>query len=66
MYYKEDYMKLTVLSFHLTLALALVAVGGCGIKPNKVSPPPSVQKDTFPKTYPDPATDPKPESPQQP
>lgn len=70
-------MKLTVLSFslpfHLTLALALVAVGGCGIKPNKVSPPPSVTKDTFPQTYPDPATDPKPqpanpqpESPQQP
>jgi hypothetical protein len=72
MYYKEGYMKLTVLSFHLSLALALaltvVVLGGCGIKPAKVSPPPSVVKDTFPQTYPDPATDPKPqpESPTQP
>lgn len=70
-------MKLTVLSFslpfHLTLALALLTVDGCGIKPNKVSPPPSVTKDTFPQIYPDSGTDPKPqpapiqpESPQQP
>jgi len=65
MYYKEGSMKLTVpsfpLAFHLSLALALVAVGGCGIKPGKVSPPPGVSKDTFPKTYPDPSTDPKPQ-----
>jgi hypothetical protein len=76
--YKEDYMKLTALSFHLSLALALAAVGGCGIKPGKLSPPPGVAKDAYPKTYPDPSTDPKPqpantqpanlqpESPQQP
>jgi len=58
-------MRLTVLSFCLVSGLAL-AVGGCGIKPAKVSPPPGVQKDTFPKVYPDPATDPKPESQQTP
>jgi len=58
-------MRLTVLSFHLTLALALAAVGGCGIKPGKLAPPPSAQQDTFPRVYPDPATDPKPERPPQ-
>ena len=59
-------MRLTVLSFYLTLAVALAAVGGCGVKPGKLTPPPSAQKDTFPKVYPDPATDPKPESQPQP
>jgi hypothetical protein len=59
-------MRLTDRSFCLVLALALAAaVGGCGIKPSKLSPPPGVQKDSFPKTYPDPATDPKPEKTQQ-
>ena len=69
-YYKEGSMRLTVPSFplaftHLLLALALVSVSGCGIKPGKVSPPPGVSKDTFPRTYPDPSTDPKPVQPPQ-
>ena len=59
-------MRLTVLSFYMALAFVMVTVGGCGIKPNKVSPPPSVQTDAFPKVYPDPATDPQPESQKQP
>jgi len=58
MYYKEGSMRLTVLSLSL---LALVTVSGCGIKPGKVSPPPGVSKDTYPQTYPDPSTDPKPQ-----
>jgi len=49
------------LPLHLTLALALLTVGGCGIKPSKLSPPPPATKDSFPQTYPDPATDPKPQ-----
>lgn len=51
-------MRLTVLSFCLVLALA--AAGGCGIKPKNVDPPAGTEKDTFPRTYPDPATDPHP------
>jgi len=40
--------------------MALVAVGGCGIKPGSVDPPKGVEKDPFPRTYPDPSTDPDP------
>ena len=46
-------------------ALLLVALGlslaACGKRPGSVDPPPDVTNDTFPRTYPDPATDPKPE-----
>jgi predicted small lipoprotein YifL len=55
------------MAFHLSLALALVAVAACGIKPSGLTPPPPAKKADFPRTYPDPSTDPKPqqESPQQ-
>jgi hypothetical protein len=53
-------MRLTAPTSCLLLALALT--GGCGIKPVKVDPPASVKHDTFPKTYPDPATDPQPDN----
>lgn len=49
-------MKLTVLSF----ACAFLLLAACGIKPGDVSAPPGVGKDQFPRTYPDPATDPQP------
>lgn len=63
-------MRLTALSFSLPFrllpVLALVALtlvmAGCGIKPAKLSPPPGVSKDSYPKTYPDPSTDPQPKS----
>jgi hypothetical protein len=43
------------------LCLCLAALlAGCGIKPNKVDPPPGADKDYFPKTYPDPSLDPAP------
>jgi hypothetical protein len=51
-------MRLTILS--LAVMALLAGITGCGIKPSKVDPPPSVRHDTFPKTYPDPETDPKP------
>jgi hypothetical protein len=51
-------MRLTVLTFFLLLTLTMA--GGCGIKPGNVDAPPGTQKDSFPKTYPDPATDPHP------
>jgi hypothetical protein len=51
-------MKITVLSLCLALLLA-----GCGVKPSKVDPPAGVTHDTFPKTYPDPKTDPAPKKP---
>ncbi len=51
-------MRLTVLPFFL--AFAMLAATGCGVKPNKVDAPAGVEKDTFPRTYPNPATDPAP------
>ena len=58
-------MRLTALSICALLALAFVVpMAGCGIKPNKVDPPPSVKVDKFPKTYPNQATDPKPAQPE--
>ena len=50
-------MKSTVLSLCAALVLLLSA---CGVKPADVSPPQGEDKDYFPRTYPDPATDPMP------
>gem|GEM_PF-1449006 len=44
-------------------AAALVAaltLTGCGKKPGSVDPPPWVEDDTYPASYPDVSTDPKP------
>ena len=46
-----------VLAVFFLLFLPLCA---CGKKPNQVDPPPGAEETVFPKTYPDPATDPKP------
>lgn len=43
-------MRLTTLS----AVLALAFLAGCGIKPSEVDPPPGVDKDAFPQTYPNP------------
>jgi hypothetical protein len=54
-------MRLKAMSLHLALVLGLaLAASGCGIKPSELSPPPG-KKDTYPRTYPDPSTDPQPE-----
>lgn len=42
-------MRLTALSFCLAL---IAVVSACGIKPGELDPPPGVQRDSFPKTYP--------------
>lgn len=47
--YKRNDMRLIVL-----LLLALT-VAGCGIKPGRVDPPAGIEKDSFPRTYPDPS-----------
>ena len=44
--------------FVLICTSFLFALGGCGVKPNKMEPPASVQNDTFPNVYPDTTTDP--------
>lgn len=46
----------------LSLCMA-VLLTGCGVKPVSVDPPPGVKKDTFPRVYPDPKTDPQPKAP---
>lgn len=38
----------------------MAVLSGCGIKPSAVDPPKGVTTDSFPHTYPDPATDPAP------
>jgi len=35
-------------------------LSGCGIKPGSVEPPPGAEDRVFPRTYPDPSTDPTP------
>lgn len=47
--------------FLLPVLIFPLGVYGCGIKPDDLSPPESAQESPFPKTYPDPTTDPKPE-----
>ncbi|MCB1783480.1 MAG: hypothetical protein KDI13_05740 [Alphaproteobacteria bacterium] len=45
----------------ITLALFAIATLGlsaCGIKPSHVDPPAGAEDVTFPRTYPDPSTDP--------
>jgi len=42
------------------LLLLVLPLGACGKKPDQVDPPPGAEQSTFPRTYPDPATDPKP------
>lgn len=50
-------MRLTAVS----CLLALFLLTGCGVKPSAVDAPQGAEKDQFPKTYPDPSTDPGPE-----
>ncbi len=38
----------------LSATLAVMALGGCGIKPGHVEPPIGADKDTFPHVYPAP------------
>ncbi|MBI1215963.1 MAG: hypothetical protein GC185_09115 [Alphaproteobacteria bacterium] len=55
-------MRLTTPSLFLAFCLCagMAVLSGCGIKPSAVDPPKGVTTDSFPHTYPDPATDPAP------
>lgn len=44
----------------LLAAVFFLPLAACGKKPSSVDPPQGEDNDTFPLTYPDPATDPKP------
>ena len=44
----------------IALLLPILMLAACGKKPNLVDPPPGAEDITFPKTYPDISTDPKP------
>jgi len=58
---RQDYQKSRRhAGFFLVLCLLGVVLTACGKKPGHLDPPPTVTEDTFPQTYPDPATDPKP------
>ena len=56
---KQDHKKKAILASFL-LVLLMFSLMACGKKPSQVDPPPGVENDNFPQTYPDPATDPKP------
>lgn len=51
-------MKFSCLTASLSIAVIMLTAG-CGIKPNKLSPPAGTEDAKFPHTYPDPATDPQ-------
>ncbi len=44
----------------ISLFSTLLLLAGCGVKPPYLDPPEGVEHDTFPETYPDLSTDPKP------
>jgi PBP1b-binding outer membrane lipoprotein LpoB len=50
------------MKFYTLLLLSAVLLGGCGVKPAAVDAPGDVEEDTFPRTYPDLATDPAPQA----
>lgn len=50
------------MKFYTLLLLSAVLLGGCGVKPAVVDAPGDVEEDTFPRTYPDLATDPAPQA----
>ena len=41
------------------LLMTVLALSACGVKPGHVDPPAGKEADTFPRTYPSPATDPQ-------
>jgi hypothetical protein len=43
------------------LLILLLPLSACGKKPNQLDPPPGAENNVFPRNYPDPATDPKPQ-----
>jgi len=47
--------------FLLVLVVFIPILAACGKKPSHVDPPVGVIHDDFPRKYPDPSTDPKPE-----
>jgi len=51
-------------TFCLCLLVTLgmgIGLSACGVKPKKVEAPVGADQSTFPRTYPDPRTDPRPE-----
>jgi len=46
----------------LLVVLSMLSVNACGKKPGRVDPPVGVTNDTYPLTYPDVNTDPKPDT----
>jgi hypothetical protein len=48
-------LRFKIVFFPVILLLSL-SVSGCGIRPGDVDPPPGVEKNAFPRTYPDPST----------
>lgn len=46
----------------LTIVVAALLLSSCGIKPDSLEPPPGAENKTFPRTYPDLSSDPRPYS----
>ncbi len=53
-------MKIFKYSIYILLCVNTLLLSSCGIKPAHVAPPEGIELDTFPNTYPDISTDPKP------
>lgn len=46
----------------MSFLCALITLAGCGVKPDSLEPPPGTAPNSYPRTYPDIATDPIPHS----
>lgn len=53
-------LSVRLIPVYIVLAgLMSMTLTGCGVKPDRLSPPAGTEDSTFPRTYPDPATDPE-------
>jgi hypothetical protein len=53
-------MRHSLLLASLALVLSAATLAGCGIKPKDLQPPKGAEDIHYPRTYPDPAADPRP------
>jgi predicted small lipoprotein YifL len=63
---QKQVLRLRRAIFAVLLLVLAMPLAACGKKAGELDPPPGAENLTFPRTYPDPSTDPKPEAPETP
>jgi len=51
-------MSCRIFIYSAVFVCLATVLSGCGIKPDSLEPPPGAEEKVFPRTYPDPSTDP--------